>query len=301
MTEADIIARIAAVTPRGAERLGIGDDGAILADGLVVTTDSMVEGIHWDARLDPADVGWKLVAVNISDLGAMGARPAWATLALALPRRADGTADGRWLDAFAAGLGEACRHWSLPIVGGDTTASPGPRVLTLTAGGHAPRPVLRSGGRAGDCLAVTGALGRAAEAFFSSAPSPEAVSWFRRPEPPLALALALAESGHLHAMMDLSDGLGIDVAHLAIASGCGADITSAAVPGGGSLPDRLAFGEDYELLLAFPPEVLDAVGCLAAMHGKPLHVIGALTDDPAIRLDGRPEWPAPRFTHFPST
>lgn len=297
MTEADVIARIAASTPRGGERLGIGDDGAILADGMVVTTDTMVEGVHWDHRLSAGDVGWKLVAVNISDLGAMGARPAWATLALSLPR----PLDAGWVNDFAEGLSAACRHWNLPIVGGDTTATPNTRVLTLTAGGLAPRPVLRSGGRSGDCVAVTGPLGRAAEAFFDAAPSPAAVAWFRRPEPPLELALALAETGLLHAMMDLSDGLAIDLAHLSRASRCGAEIASAALPGTASLSHRTAFGEDYELLVAFPPAHKDAVGSIAAMHGKPLHVVGVLTDDPEIRLDGRVDWPAPRFTHFPKT
>ncbi|MBM4368704.1 MAG: thiamine-phosphate kinase, partial [Deltaproteobacteria bacterium] len=117
-------------------RVGIGDDGAVLADGTVVTVDTMVEGVHWDDRLSPADVGYKLVATNVSDLDAMGARPSWALLALSLPT----PLDREWATAFFAGLGEARARWPFVLAGGDTTRVAGPRVASLTLGGHAARP-----------------------------------------------------------------------------------------------------------------------------------------------------------------
>ncbi len=127
--EAFVIAEAMAATGPLTTGLGIGDDAAILDGGEVVTTDTMVEGVHWDERLSPGDVGWKLVAVNVSDIGAMGARPGWATLAMALPT----PLDRGWVTAFFVGFGEAARRFGVAVAGGGTTRSPGPRVLALTA------------------------------------------------------------------------------------------------------------------------------------------------------------------------
>ncbi|MFZ5478486.1 MAG: thiamine-phosphate kinase [Myxococcota bacterium] len=271
--------------------LGIGDDAAVLASGEVVTTDTMVEGVHWDARLDPADVGWKLVAVNVSDVGAMGATPTWATLALTLPA----PLDRAWVEAFASGVREACDRWGVSLVGGDTTRGPA-RVATLTMAGAATRPVSRAGGRPGDRLYVTGTLGLAAEGLLSATPSPGARAWLRRPCPPVAFGAAIAP--YASAMMDLSDGLSRDLHRLCAASGCGADVRSAALPGEGPIAWRTSFGEDYELLFAAPPEHAGAVESVATMLGVSITGIGALTAGRAVLLDGGAAWPPLLFSHF---
>jgi thiamine-monophosphate kinase len=278
---------------RGLLRAGIGDDATVFADGRVVTVDTMVEGVHWDHRLDPADVGWKLVAVNVSDVAAMGGRPRWAWLAASVPSPVDRS----WMRAFADGLGAAAGRWGVTVVGGDTTRSP-VRTFSLTLEGHAPRPVLRSGGHPGDDLWVTGSLGLAAEAFLSSSPSAEATAWFRRPEPRVEFAAALAEHGLATAMMDLSDGLRDDLSRLCTASGCGADVDAALVPGTGPLPWRVGFGEDYELLFTAPQTHRDAVRSLATMTSTPLGRIGRLDAGIGARLNGRTDWPSPLFRHF---
>ncbi len=293
--EAVIAALQAAVGTVAPPLVGIGDDAALVGGDLVVTTDTMVEGTHWDSRLSAEDVGWKLVAVNVSDLAAMGARPAWCVLALTLP----GPLHLPWVEAFAAGVGAACRHWNLPLVGGDTTRGPA-RVATLTAAGNAPRPVRRSTARPGDLVWVSGPLGRAAEAFLSTTPSEAALAWFRRPQPPLALALALADAGAVSAMMDLSDGLQRDLARLCVASGCGATIDVDALPGAGPLAWRTAFGEDYELLFTTPPDTQDAVEYIAAPMSTRPTCIGRIEQAGGVRrLDGAP-WPTPLYAHFPS-
>jgi thiamine-monophosphate kinase len=292
--EAFVIAALTGVGPARAElAVGIGDDAAVFSDGRVVTTDTMIEGIHWDAHLSPGDVGWKLVAVNASDVGAMGGRPEWALLTLSLPS----PLDRAWVREFAAGTRAACEHWGITLVGGDTTGSPGPRVATLMLHGRAERPVLRSGGRPGDRVWVTGELGRAAEAFLSDAPSPGALAHFRRPEPPVAFGAALGASGLATAMMDLSDGLAADLTRLAAASRVGAVLDPSAVPGARPLAWRTSFGEDYEFLFTSPPEASEALVSLAARNGVTVTPIGVLTADLPVRLRGR-SWPAPLFSHF---
>lgn len=279
--------------PSSPVRVGIGDDATVFEDGRVVTLDTMVEGVHWDTRLSPEDVGWKLVAVNVSDVAAMGGRPTHAWLAASLPA----PLDRAWVRAFATGLRAACDRWGVHLVGGDTTRAP-VRVLSLTLEGLAPRPVLRSTGRPGDDLWVTGNLGLAAEAFLADAPSDAAWRAFRRPEPRVEFAAALAARGLATAMMDLSDGLRDDLARLCAASGCGADVDAAQVPGTGPISWRVGFGEDYELLFAAPQADRDAVRSVANMTSTPLGLIGRLDAAAGARLNGRPEWPPPLFRHF---
>jgi thiamine-monophosphate kinase len=292
LSESDVIRRILARAPTAGPAVGPGDDAAVL-DGLAVTTDTMVEGVHWDEKLTAEDVGWKLVAVNVSDLAAMAAEPAWAVLALSLPD----PPDPAWVEGFARGLGDAARRWGVTLAGGDTTRSPGPVVASLTLAGPVGRPVLRSGGRPGDTLWVTGELGLAAEGFLSDRPSLSARVRLRRPEPRLAVGRALA--GVATAMMDLSDGLATDLPRLCAASGAGAAVRSAEVPGVATLAWRLAWGDDYELLFTTPTDAADAVASISAMHGVPIAAIGSLGADPGrILLDGAPEWPAPAFAHF---
>ena len=315
--EAWIIEALRAAAPgeglAGRPRIGIGDDGAIPPAGegdLVITTDTMVEGVHWDDRLSPEDVGWKLVAVNASDLGAMGAVPAWATLNLSLPA----PLDRDWVEGFARGLGAACRRWGLALIGGDTTRAP-IRVAALTAGGHARATLARSGGRPGDGLWVTGELGRAAEGFLAAAPGEAALSWLRRPCPPVALGarLAAGRSGPgagsgagpiASAAMDLSDGLRADLARLCAASGCGAAVEAERLPGDRALAWRTSFGEDYELLLAVPAERETELRWAAEMERVELSRIGVLTEGAgAVLLRGGRSipWPGSLFDHFPGS
>ena len=265
----------------------------MLPDGTVLTTDTMVEGRHWDQNLSATDVGWKLVAVNVSDLAAMGARPKWALLSLALPD----PVELDWVAGFRDGLFLALRHYRLDLVGGDTVSAP-IRALTLAVGGHAANPVLRSTGRAGDDVYVTGVLGLAAEGFLSPHPSARALAALRRPEPPLTFGLQLAENNLATAMMDLSDGLRSDLATLCEASGVGAEIDPAAIPGTADLAWRVAFGEDYQLLFTAPREARSAVESLAAAAGVPVARIGRLNPGSSPQLLGT-SWPDPLFTHFP--
>lgn len=279
--------------PHNAGTIGIGDDGAVLPDGTVLTTDTMVEGRHWDDKLSPEDVGWKLVAVNVSDLGAMGAHPRWGLLSLALPD----PVDLDWVTRFRDGMFDALATFGVDLVGGDTVSAP-VRTLTLALGGHATRPVLRSTGRVDDDVYVTGALGLAAEGFLSAQPSRAARAALRRPLPPVFFGVDLAENGLASAMMDLSDGLRSDLATLCTASGVGARIDPAAIPGVADLRWRVAFGEDYQLLFTAPQNARSAVESLAAAAGVKVARIGRLIPGTSPQLLGM-SWPEPLFDHFP--
>lgn len=277
-------------------RVPPGDDAAVLADGTAVTVDALVEGVHWDDRLSAADVGYKAVAVSASDLGAMGATPAWMVLALSVPA----PADAAWIAGFARGIGEACREYGVGLVGGDTTRSPGPRMVAVTMGGACPRPILRSGAREGDRLWVTGTLGLAGAGYLLPDPPPEALARLRRPVPPIAFARALA--GVATAAMDLSDGLQRDLPRLCAASGVGAEVDPSLLPLHPALQGRadalalqVAAGDDYELLFTAPPSVDPAP--LAAAHGVRVTAIGHVTGAPGARLRGR-SWPNAAWAHF---
>jgi thiamine-monophosphate kinase len=295
--EGDVIARVQAAVPGPAAWLG--DDAApippVPAGYLaLVTTDAMIEGIHWDARLSAGDVGWKLVAVNCSDVAAMGGVPAWATLAMSLPR----PLDRAWVADFADGLGAAFRHFAVPVLlGGDTTASPAGRALSLTMGGVAERLVRRRGAEPGDLVVVTGVLGRSAEALLSDAPSPVAMAHHRRPRPPTTLGPVLAAIEGVHAMMDISDGLAVDLARLCAASGVGAEVDAAQLPGDGPTAWKTSMGEDFEILAAVSPADLDAVASAAAMHKVAITVVGRFDAERGARLSGG-AWPGPLFSHF---
>lgn len=297
--EDEVIARIAAeVGPLPDGTVGIGDDAAVVpsqgSGSPIFTVDTMVEGRHFDARLDPSDVGWKLVAVNVSDIAAMGGRAHFALLSLSLPAPLERI----WLDRFALGLGEALRHFGVRLVGGDTTACP-VRVASLTVGGTAARPVGRGGARPGDVLWVTGTLGRAAEAMLSPTPTADALGWLRRPRPPVGMGAALGEEGLATAMMDLSDGLHRDLRRLCARSGCGAIVDPGALPGPGPLGWRVAYGEDYELLFTAPPVYSDRVQSLAMRQRIPVTAIGLMTSGGGVLLSDMARWPAPLDAHFP--
>ena len=297
MDEGQVLKRLRAIATAPAAR-GLLDDAALL-DGLVITHDSIAEGVHFLPFDPPGSIGWKLVAVNLSDLAAKGATPAGALLSLTL------CGDGEWEDAFLDGVTAACERYGLPLIGGDTISLPqgAPRVLGLTAIGRAgERTPARDGGRPGDALWIAGAIGDAAVGLAELQADPRAagplVEAYRRPVPLLAAGQALAP--HATAMMDVSDGLLLDARRLAEASGCRAAIDLDAVPlsdafkrlRGASIASRLfaaTGGDDYALLAALPPE-LDPV-TLSLPSGTTMRRIGSLeAGTPAIRLSsgGRP-------------
>jgi thiamine-monophosphate kinase len=248
--EAAFIEALRALAHHPAAR-GLGDDAAVLEIGgeaLVLTHDMLVEGIHFLPGQAPADVAWKLVASNLSDLAAKGAEPLGVLLGYML---ADNAAE------FAAGLAEVLDHYGVPLLGGDTVAGGPPQALGLTAVGRAThRPVpSRSGARPGDTLWVTGRLGKAMLGFeaLRDGTGDDAEAYLR---PMARLGEGQALAPLVTAMMDLSDGLLLDAWRLAEASEVSLAIASAAVPLAVPEPrrlDALRWGDDYELLFTLPP------------------------------------------------
>ncbi len=294
--------------------VGVGDDAAVLRPTpgrrLVVTTDVLVEGRHFGSAFsEPEDWGWKAVAVNLSDLAAMGAAARWLLVALTVPDQVSLTL----LQRLYAGIGEACEAFAVALVGGDTSGGPA-LLLAVTALGEADRAVTRAGARPGDRLVVSGPLGAAAAGLAllerDDQPARELLGRFpglaaahRRPRPELATGMRLAHAGAT-AMIDLSDGLAGDALHLAEASGVGIELHDAAVPLApgvaeaaallGRDPAELALGggEDYLLAAALPPTA-DLGGVLDC---------GRFTAEPHRRVRLTPAGPRPlaglAFDHF---
>ncbi|MGX5730528.1 thiamine-phosphate kinase [Pseudoxanthomonas beigongshangi] len=308
--EFDLIAHIRARAGlRDDVILGIGDDAALLQPPpgrqLVVTADTLSAGVHFPESTAASDIGWKSLAVNLSDLAAMGAEPAWCTLSLSLPG-----SDPAWLDGFLDGFLALAQAHGIVLVGGDTTR--GPLAIAVTAIGLvAPgRALRRDGARAGDDVWVSGTLGDAAAALHAW-PAPPAALRARldRPTPRVELGRRLA--GIAHAALDVSDGLLADLGHLCRASSVGAEIELARLPVSDalavhSLPARGAWqasgGDDYELCFTASPDHREALAMLAAELGVPLTRIGRIIDGDAVRaLDetGR-AWHPERagYTHF---
>lgn len=272
--------------------LGIGDDAALLAPAaghqLAVTSDTLIAGRHFPVDTAPFDIGWKALAVNLSDLAAMGARARWFTLALTLPE-----VDRPWLAGFAAGLQALATEADVALVGGDTTR--GALSITITAIGEVPagRALRRSGARPGDRIAVSGTLGDAAAALRQWQRGDAVVgegqrrlrARLDRPTPRLALGVALRDLAH--AAVDLSDGLAADLGHVLDASGVGAAIQAAQLPTSAELriaePDadarqrlQMAGGDDYELCLAIPAADWSAAQQAATALGVSLTDIGEI-------------------------
>jgi thiamine-monophosphate kinase len=302
--EFEIIARFTRALPVRARGVlvGPGDDAAVLrpapGEDLVATVDAVVEDVHFDRRSTPADVGWKSLAVNLSDLAAMGARPVAALVALGIPR---GTAPAT-LRGVARGLAACARAHRIPVVGGNVTRA-GALSVTVTALGAVPRghAVLRSGARAGDLVAVTGTLGDAALGLRPRAARALA-SRQRRPVPRVAAGIALAPL--VHAAIDVSDGLVQDLGHLCRASRVGARIPAADLPLSPAyrravrgrpdpLAPALAGGEDYELVVAVAPARLAAARAAAARAGTRLTVIGRFVRGAGVRVVGEDGAPVP--------
>ena len=302
--------------------LGVGDDCALLAPApgmqLAVSSDMLVEGRHFFADVDPAALGHKALAVNLSDLAACGAKPLAFTLALALPR-----ADAAWLQPFAAGLLALADAHGCELVGGDTTG--GPLNICITVFGEVPagQALLRSGAQAGDDLWVSGTLGDARLALealqgrIALAPAVLAAARERLERPTPRVALGLALRGVATSAIDLSDGLLGDLGHILAASGVGACIDLpiamqliAAGPGGASAEAGfdaellrqcvLAGGDDYELAFTAPPAQRSAVEAAGRQCGTPVTRIGRIEAGSGLRLlDGAGrELPAQRWASF---
>jgi thiamine-monophosphate kinase len=241
------------------------EDDAAEIDGLVVTQDALVEGVHFRLdRLTWRELGWRAAVVNLSDLAASGAEPVGLIVTLALPGEIDVT------DVLE--LYEGIAETRVPVLGGDTTAA-GAVVLSVTALGRSERVPGRAGARPGDAIVVTGPLGGAGAAFRER----------RSIRPPLRLREGRTLAKHAHAMLDISDGVATDTAHIARRSGCRIVIELDAVPlADGATIDDLAFGEDYELLAAVERPGRFAVighcaegeGAAMTLNGEPYELTG---------------------------
>lgn len=297
-------------------QLGIGDDGAVVSvpDGkqLVLVMDTMVAGVHFPLRTCAYDLGWKALAVNLSDLAAMGAEPAWFTLALTLPE-----SDGAWVKEFCRGLFALASEHNIQLVGGDTTRGP----LTITVQAHglveAGKALVRHGSGVGDLIYVSGLPGEAALglALFQSGqqahPAFEYLySRLNRPEPRLALGRAL--QGIASTCIDISDGLLADLQHTLDASGVGAEVWLEKLP----LSEHylaaaeheqfykpaLTGGDDYELLFTVPRQRQAEMNTLMKASECPLTCIGEITEGSSPRCldaNGNEYSPAsPGYDHF---
>lgn len=294
--EAALLARLKTIATHPSAR-GLQDDAAVLdwplGLQLVATHDMLAEGVHFTPRCPPADVGWKLVAVNLSDLAAMGARP----VAVLMGAGIGGGRDTAWAAALLAGVMQALTRFTVPLIGGDTIRTGGTAVLALTALGSVPAGAAlgRAGATAGDDLWVSGTVGDAGLGLAIAMGRADADPWllkrYRRPTPRLALGLALR--GLATSAMDVSDGLLIDTARLAAASGLSARLDSGSVPLSG--PARatgvdvralIAMGDDYELLFTARACEREAVTVAAAGAGTPVSRIGILAAGEGLFLDG---------------
>ncbi len=310
LSEFGLIRRYFSRAPRHA-LMGVGDDCARMAVApgmeLCVTTDMLLEGRHFLPGAAPRALGHKTLAVNLSDLAACGARPRWATLAIALP-----AADERWLEEFAAGLYALADAHGVDLVGGDTARGP-VLALSVTALGEVPAgsALSRGGARAGDEVWVSGALGGAALALAH----PELAGPAQRlhePQPRTALGQRLR--GLASAAIDVSDGLASDLGHILKRSGVGAVLRYASIPkdsGLGEVANEalekrcvLSGGDDYELLFTAPRVNRDALTALSSELGLALTCIGTLDAEKGrleiLDASGAPMSFAAGFDHFGS-
>ncbi|WP_426688879.1 thiamine-phosphate kinase [Rhodanobacter ginsengiterrae] len=285
-------------------QLGIGDDAAILlppvGQHLAIALDTLVEGVHFARGTAATDIGWKALAVNLSDLAAMGASPAWALLGLTLPG-----ADADFIEGFAEGFGKLAKPHRLALVGGDTTR--GPLAITVTVHGFVPpdKALRRDGARVGDVVLVTGTLGDAA-AGLQALQQPLAdddsraglrtflIERLNRPTPRLSAGVALR--GQASACIDVSDGLLADLGHICASSGVAAEIDAALLPRSSALmalydeASALQFalggGDDYELCFTVPAQRLVDVQADLSRLGCGVTKIGRIVEGEGVRVRG---------------
>lgn len=317
LAEFSLIDRIRARTvARDDVVLGIGDDAALLQprrnEQLVVTADTLNSGVHFPDETTPFDIGWKTLAVNLSDLAAMGARPAWCTLALSLP-----SADADWIEAFADGFFALADEHDIVLIGGDTTR--GPLSLSVTAIGQAAagQALRRDTARIGDDIWVSGTLGDAAGALrlwqqgqldvTVIAADPDHEMLRQRllcPVPRVKLGQRLR--AYAHAAIDVSDGLLADLGHIAARSEVAAQLEVETLPISSALRDALGRdqardcalrgGDDYELCFTAAADQRDALHALADVLGLPLTRIGRITAGQGVHGDDLPG--ADGYEHF---
>jgi thiamine-monophosphate kinase len=295
--------------------LGIGDDAAVVRiDGAAaITVDTLVSGVHFPDGLAANLVGYRSMAVNLSDLAAMGARPRWATLALTLPR-----ADELWLEGFSRGLFELADRFDVALIGGDLTRGPLTATLQLVGRVTPAKMLTRAGGNVGDDIYVTGTLGDSAAGLaltredVESASSQAAAALkerFYRPLPRVAAGLALGPIAT--AAIDVSDGLLADLGHVCTASGCGAVVDVERVPLSAELmslfPPQVALahalggGDDYELVFTAPPSRAQQIEAAMEACGTVVQRIGQLVAGQTVvcRRGGEPFTPPARgYVHF---
>ncbi len=308
----------------GEGALGLKDDAARLSPraghDLVLTTDALVESVHFLPEDPPASIARKALGVNVSDLAAKGADPAGFLLSLALPE----TWTEQWLADFAAGLGEASRDFSCPLLGGDTVKARGALTLSVTAVGEVPTGTMvrRTSARAGDVICVTGTIGDAALGLrlrrapawaggLSPAERAHLADRYLHPQPRHRLASALRD--HAHAAMDVSDGLAGDLAKMMRASGVSAVVEAAAVPFSAAVSRAIAAdpglfdvavtgGDDYEILCTLPEKKLDSFRKQADSVGIMVSAIGRVVaghELPVFRIEGAERrYDAGSFSHF---
>jgi thiamine-monophosphate kinase len=301
-------------------RLGIGDDGAVLAppagQELVVAIDTMVEGVHFLAGTDPRDLGWKALAVNLSDLAAMGATPAWALLALTMPR-----ADAAFVRGFADGFAQLARQHQVALVGGDTTS--GPLSITVAVHGFVPpgAALQRAGAQPGDLVLVTGWLGDALAGLHALRDPPRddparaalrrtLIEHLTRPVPRVAAGIALRSLAS--ACVDISDGLLADLGHICDASGVAAELDAPLLPRSPALRElhgeaqalefALGGGDNYELCFTVPPMHLEQVLADLGRVGCGVTWIGRIVAGRGVRVrDAQGAWISPQmrgWEHF---
>ncbi|WP_134499560.1 thiamine-phosphate kinase [Microvirga pakistanensis] len=308
----------------GEGALALKDDAARLSPraghDLVLTTDALVESVHFLPEDPPASIARKALGVNVSDLAAKGADPAGFLLSLALPE----TWTEQWLANFAAGLGEASRDFSCPLLGGDTVKARGALTLSVTAVGEVPTGTMvrRTSARAGDVICVTGTIGDAALGLrlrrapawaggLSPAERAHLADRYLHPQPRHRLASALRD--HAHAAMDVSDGLAGDLAKMMRASGVSAVVEAAAVPFSAAVSRAIAAdpglfdvavtgGDDYEILCTLPEKKLDSFRKQADSVGIMVSAIGRVVaghELPVFRIEGAERrYDAGSFSHF---
>jgi len=292
-----------ALPPRDDVLLGIGDDAALLAPppgmAMAVSVDTLVAGVHFPESTDAAAIGHKALAVNLSDLAAMGAEPAWLTLAITLPEQPPAAREA-WLSGFARGFFALASQHRVQLVGGDTTRGPLSITVQITGFVPAQRALRRAGARPGDAVLVTGSLGDAALGLrllqggvFPDPPAAERqalVERLERPQPRLAAGLALR--GLASAAIDLSDGLGADLGHILAASGVGAELQVSRLPRSRAYVSLLGqdhwqlaanAGDDYELCFTVAAADEQAARERLAALGLRCTRIGEISATPGLR------------------
>lgn len=299
-SEFDLIARYFTRPAAGAE-LGVGDDAALvrLSSGmeLAVSSDMLVAGRHFLADAEPYLLGHKALAVNLSDLAAMGARPRWATLALALPE-----ADETWLEAFSRGFFDLARRYQVDLVGGDTTRGPLNLCITILGEVAMGQALRRDGARVGDDVWVSGNLGGAAlglrhlrgEVGLTQVMAEACLARLHTPEPRVELGQALV--GLARSAIDVSDGFIADLGHILARSGVGAEVEFGRLPAHPAVAARLsdalarqcllAGGDDYELCFTAAPDQVRAVLAAGAAAAVGVTRVGRITAEPGLRILG---------------